>query len=118
LNEPDGAEVLDNRGVYTSIDRFPKEAEGLGKLAGLEEDVEREVDAACALVSNAAGFLDLIERELRAFVPSVEPVGAQIDGVGTIRDGSANSIEGAGRSEELWNTVTHHKRRKITDLHA
>ena len=79
----------------------PRNIERVGELGGLDEDVEREVDAAAALVREAAGLAELVERELRALVARVEALGAEVDGVGAVGDGGANGVERAGGREEL-----------------
>ena len=43
--------------------------------------------------------IQLVERELRAIVARVEPLGAQIDRVGAIRDRGPHGVERAGRRE-------------------
>src|SRR4029450_13117220 len=45
--------------------------------------------------------LELVEGELRAFVPRVESLRAEVDGVRAVRDGGPDGIERAGRGEEL-----------------
>ena len=70
-------------------------------LVRLHEDVEREVDARAAAVRDRARLLELGERELRALVARVELLDAQIHGVGAVRDGGADGVEGAGGAEEF-----------------
>ena len=81
--------------------RVAEERERVGELARLDEHVEREVDAHAARVRERARLLELVERELRAFVARVEPLGAEVDGVGAVGDGGADGVERAGRGEEL-----------------
>ena len=54
-----------------------------------------------ALVGEAAGLAELVERELRAFVARVEALGAEVDGVGAVGEGGAHGVERAGGREEL-----------------
>jgi hypothetical protein len=105
--EPD---VLHDCGVDAAVDRFAEKHQRVSELGGLEEDVEGEVDPAAALVRQPTGLTDLIQRELRPFVARVEPLGAQIHGVGTVGERGTNGVEGAGGSEELGHGKARHKR--------
>jgi hypothetical protein len=67
----------------------------------LEEDVEREVDACAVSVGDEAGLFELVERELRALIAGVELLDTEVNGVGSVRDGGADGVEGAGWGEEL-----------------
>ena len=91
----------------------PRNIERVDELGRLDEDVEREVDAPTALVRDAAGLAELVERELRAFVARVEPRGAEVDGVGAVGDGGANGVERAGGSEQLGDGSRGHRPERI-----
>ncbi len=43
--------------------------------------------------ARAARALELVERELRALVARVEPLGAEVHGVRTVRDSGADGVE-------------------------
>ena len=79
----------------------PRNSERVDELGRLDENVEREVDAAAALVRDAARLAELVEGELRALVARVEARRAQVDRVGAVRDGGADGVERAGGCEEL-----------------
>ena len=91
------------------IDRVAEEQQRVDELGGLDEDVEREVDAAAALVRDATRFAELLERELRAFVARVEAGCAHVDRVGAIGDGGADGVERTGGGEELGDAAVCHK---------
>ena len=74
----------------------PRSVERIRQLGRLDQRVEREVDARAARVREAARLVELLERELRAIVARIEPLGAQIDGVGAIGDRGPRGIERAG----------------------
>jgi hypothetical protein len=59
-------------------------------------------------VSEAAGYTELVERELRAFIARVESLGSQVDGIGAIGDRSADRVEGAGGRKKFRNGVLRH----------
>ena len=101
LDQPHEPDVLHDRRIDAAIDRLAEEHERVGELGRLHEDVEREVDPRAARRARAARSLELVERELRALVARVESLGAEIDGVGAVRDGGAHGVERAGRGEEL-----------------
>ena len=109
LDQPDDADVLDDGCVDSAIDGAAEESQRIAKLGGLEEDVEGEVNPAPALVSDPARLLHFVHRQLRALVPGVEPLGAKIDRVGAIGDGSADGVEGAGGSEKFGDALELHK---------
>jgi hypothetical protein len=93
LNQPNEPEVLHDDGIDAAIDSLTEERERVDQLGRLDQDVEREVDAPLALVSDAASFGQLVERQLRAFVACVEPRGAEVDGIGSVGHSGANGVE-------------------------
>ena len=95
-NEPN---ILHNGGVHTAIDRLAEKDERVRQLGWLEENVERQVNAPAALVRQAAGFANFVERELRPFVARVEALAPQVDGIGAIGERRANGIHRASGSE-------------------
>lgn len=101
LNQPDQAKVLDDDRVNTEIDRFAEEHQRIDELGGLDENVQREVDATTTLMRDAARFAKLLERELRAVVAGVEARRAHVDGVGAIGDGGADGVQGTSGGEQL-----------------
>ena len=56
LDEADESDVLHDRRVDAAIDCLAEQHERVGELGGLDEDVEREVDARAARVREAAGL--------------------------------------------------------------
>jgi len=46
---------------------------------------------------------------LGAVVAGIEPRCAEVDGVCPVGNGGSNSVEGAGRGEELWDAAGGHK---------
>ena len=101
LDEPHGAEVLHDGGIDAAVDAVAEVEQRVPQLGGLEQDVEREVDARPAGVGEAAGLLELVEGELRPVVAGVEALGAEVDGIRPVREGGAGGVEGAGGGEEL-----------------
>ena len=93
LDQPNRPEVLHDDRVDAAIDSLAEERECVDQLGRLDQDVEREVDAPLALVGDAAGLGQLVERELRAFVARVEPRRAEVDGIGSVGHGGANGVE-------------------------
>ena len=71
------------------------------ELGRLDECVESQIDARAATMRDTAGGGELIESQLRAFIPRIEFFGAQIHGVGAVRDRGAHRIERSGGREEL-----------------
>src|SRR6185437_5915861 len=67
-DEANETEVLDDDRVDAAVDR-------------LDEDVQREIDAASASMCEATRFRELVECELRTFVAGVESLCAEIHGV-------------------------------------
>jgi hypothetical protein len=61
-------------------------------------------------MGDAARLSELVEREVGAFVSRVEALGAHVDGVRAIGDGSADGVERAGWGEELGDAAVCHKR--------
>ena len=117
LDQADEADILHDGGVDAAVDRFTKEDERLGELTRFQQDVQREVDAAAALVREPAGFGDLIQRELRAFVAGIEAIRAQIDGIGTVGEGGAHGVKRSSRGEQLGNDANHHASQSIAGRH-
>ena len=97
-NEPD---VLNDGRVDAAIDAGAEVRERVLQFTRLEEDVEREVDACAVSVGDEAGLFELVERKLRALVAGVELLDTEVNGVGSVRDGGADGVEGAGWGEEL-----------------
>ena len=96
LDEAHEADVLHDGGVDAAVDARAEMGERVLHLVRLHEDVERQVDARAAAVGDGAGLFEFGERELRAVVARIELLDAQIDGVGAVRDGGADGVEGAG----------------------
>jgi hypothetical protein len=93
LNQAHDSDVLHYRSVDSPIDRFAKKLQRVLKLRRFYKRVE------CQVYPNTAGMrdptcgLELIQRELRALIASIESLGAEVYGVGAIRDCCANGIE-------------------------
>ncbi len=51
----------------------------------------------------ATGLRELVQSELRALIPGVEFLRAEVDGVGAVRDRCPHGIERARRGEQLGN---------------
>jgi hypothetical protein len=60
-------------------------------------------------VRQAAGLLQIVQRELRAVVAGVELLDAEVDGVGSVGEGGADGIETTGGSKKLWNRTAHNE---------
>ena len=79
------------------------------QLGRLEEDVERQVDPGPppVRVRQAAGLLQVIQGQLRPFVPSIELVHAEVDRIGAVAESGTNGVEAAGGGEELRDGAEH-----------
>ena len=108
-NQVDESEILYDRRVDPAVDGVPKKGECLDELAGLDEHIQCEIDAAAVAVGDTTRLGQLLERELRAFVARVEALGAQVDGIGAVGDGRANGVERTSGREKLGNRPRTHK---------
>src|SRR6185437_6854341 len=95
MNQLDESDVLHDRRVDPSVDRLAQKIERLAQLRGLDERVEREVDPSPARVRQRTRRFQLVQSELRAFVPRVELLRAKVHGVGAVRDSGPDGVQGA-----------------------
>src|SRR6185437_10891546 len=58
-DEANETEVLDDDRVDAAVDRLAEEPECIGELVRLDEDVQREIDAAAASMCDATRFREL-----------------------------------------------------------
>ena len=103
LDQPDHADVLHDRRVDAPVDAFTEVRHRVGKLAGLHEDVERQVDAYAVLVGQTTGCVQLVERELGTLVACIEALGAQVHRIGTVGHSRPDRVEGAGGGKKFRN---------------
>jgi hypothetical protein len=108
LDEPHQSDVLHDRSVDAAVDRVAEQQQCVGELVGFDERIQRQVDAYAAGRGERARAREVVERELSPLVARVETNGAEIHGVGAVRDGSANSVKRAGRREKLRDTARGH----------
>ena len=101
MDESDQSHVLHDGGVDAAIDARAEVRERVLQFARLEEGVERQVDARAVAMGDETGLLELVQRELSALIAGVELLDTQVDGVGSVRDGGADGVEGAGGGEEF-----------------
>jgi hypothetical protein len=98
-NTPDEThepEILHDHGIDAAVHTLAEQGERVGQLRGLDERIQREIDARAACVRVAARLIQLGEGELRAIVARVESLGAQLDRVGAIGDRGPRGVERAG----------------------
>ena len=92
LDQTDETNILHDRGVNASVDRFSQKFQGLTQLCGFYEGVEREVDTNATLMRDATRDFEFVERKLGAIVAGVEFFGAKINRVGAIGDGGSGCV--------------------------
>src|SRR6266566_4143713 len=63
VDEPHGTEVLHDGGVNSAVDATPEMMQRVVQLGRLEEDVERQIDPGPVRVRQAAGLLQVIQRQ-------------------------------------------------------
>lgn len=93
LDHANQADVLHDRRINAAVDALAEVLQRLGHLVRLDQDVEREVDARPALMSDQAGLLQLVHRELGPVVARVELRRTAVDGVGAVGDGGADGVD-------------------------
>ena len=96
LDEANRAEVLHQHRIDAAIHAGAEVEQRIPQLGWLEEHVESEIDARTARVREAAGVPEVVERQLRPVVARIEPFDAEIDRIGTIRDGGPDCVERPG----------------------
>src|SRR5690348_8132069 len=107
VDEPYGAQVLDDGGVDAAVDAPPEMMQRVTQLGGFEEDVEGEIDAGAMGMRQEAGLLEVIQSQLRAFVPGIELFHAEVDRVGAVAEGGTNGVETPGGGEQFGDGASH-----------
>ena len=95
-DQADEPQVLHDHRIDAAIDALAEQCERVCQLGGLDEGVQREIDARPARVREPTCLIQLVERELRAIVARIESLGAQINRVGAIGDRGPRGVERAG----------------------
>ena len=114
LDEPDGAQILYDRRIYSTVDTFAQVGKRFRQFLGLDEHVEREVHAGATGMRNRTGLGELVQRELSTLIAGVVHRGAEIHRIGAIGDRGTNGVESAGWREEFRNGGTGHPQNIIT----
>jgi hypothetical protein len=95
LDETDHADVLNDRGVDSSVYGVAKEGQRGLQLARLDQGVDRQLDTNAAGVREPARSLQLIERELRPLVAGIVSLRAEVYRVCAVGDCGPHGIERA-----------------------
>src|SRR5690606_381717 len=95
------SDVLHDHGIHPTVRGRAQEQQRIAQFPRLEQDVQRQVDSPATLVRHATGLAYLIQRKLRALITSVVAECAEVNGVRAVRDGCANSVQGASGAEKL-----------------
>ena len=93
LNQAHDSDVLDYCRIDAPIDCLSQELQRVLELSRFNKRVESEVDPNATGMGNSTRRFELIQCELRAFVPSVESLRSQVYGIGAVRDGCANGVK-------------------------
>src|ERR1041385_4378382 len=99
--------------IYLTFNILFKPAELSDALHHLGRCIDSGIDAAivqdlgAVRVGQAAGLLEVFHRQLRALVPSIELVHAEVDGIGAVAEGGTNGVEASGGCEELRDRARH-----------
>jgi hypothetical protein len=97
LDQPHDPDVLYYRCVDPPVYGLAEKVKSIGQLPGFDEGVEREVYANSPGVRQATRSLELVEGKLRTFIARIEPFGAEVYGIGPVRDRCANGVDRACR---------------------
>src|SRR5690606_38008639 len=103
-DEPHQPEILNDHGVDTEVHRITEKDQRIAQLGRLQEDVQGEIDPPAALVGQATGLADLLQRKLSSLVSRVVSLCTEIDRICAVGECGAYRLERSGGTEEFWRT--------------